>query len=83
MRCKAMQVTKNVDVNLIREIIPLPNYTGKIVTVTVSDYIPQKTNKKVVLNAMSKLENGIKPSTKSLNDFKAERLAKYEVIGWY
>ncbi len=50
--------------------------TGKIVTVAGSDYIPKNENKKVVLNAMSKLENGIKPSTKSLNDFKAERLAK-------
>lgn len=31
-----------------------------------------------ILNAMSTLENGIKPSAKKLEDFKAERLSKYE-----
>ena len=49
-------------------------------TVNVSDYIPQKTNKKAIQSALSTLESGIKPSTKKLEDFRAERLSKYEVV---
>ncbi len=81
MRYNSMQVTKNIDINLLKGIIPLPDYEGTIVTVTVSDYTPRKTNKKAILNAMSILEKEITPSTKKLEDFRAERLSKYEVVG--
>ncbi len=80
MEC-AMKVVKDIDVNLIKGIIPLPEYKGTMVTVTVSDYNPpRRSSKQSMRDAMSRLENGINPSNRSLDSFRAERLSKYEVV---
>ena len=80
MRC-SMKVVKDVNSKLLAGIIPLPSTVGPIVTVTVSDYVPQRqASKEEMRAAMKRLENGIVPSNRSLDSFRAERLAKYEAV---
>ena len=81
MRCM-MKVVKDIKADLLKGIITLPDNAGPVVTITVSDYVPPKrASKDEMRAAMTRLENNIKPSNRSLDSFRAERLSKYEVTG--
>lgn len=71
-----MKVTKEVKSSVLRGIVVLPPDAGDIVTITVTDYqAPRKPDKESMRAAMGRIEAGIKPSNRTLDDFRSERLA--------
>ena len=71
-----MRVTKDVKAELLKDIVVLPPDSGDMVTITVTDYqAPGKTDKESLRAAMNRIENGIEPSAKTLEEFRSERLA--------
>lgn len=75
MRCH-MKVIKDVKASELKGIIVLPPGTGDMVTVTVTEYVPCKKPDKVAMRAaMRRIEQGFVPTPKTLDEFRAERLA--------
>ena len=71
-----MKVTKEVKSSALKGIVVLPPDAGDIVTITVTDYqTPKKPDKESMRAAMRRIEAGIKPSSRTLDDFRSERLA--------
>ena len=71
-----MKVTKDVKASSLKGIVVLPPDAGDIVTITVKDYhAPEKPDKESMRAAMGRIEAGIEPSNKTLDDFRSERLA--------
>ena len=71
-----MRVTRDVKAELLKDIVVLPPDSGDMVTITVTDYqAPEKTDKESLRAAMNRIENGIEPSAKTLEEFRSERLA--------
>lgn len=80
MRC-TMRVVKNVSTAAIQNIVPLPGYVGKMVTITVTDYLPvPKNSKGKMRESLRFVENAMNNSNRSLDSFRAERLSKYETV---
>ncbi len=80
MRC-TMRVVKNVSTAAIQNIVPLPGYAGKMVTITVTDYLPvAKNSKGKMRESLRFVENAMNNSNRSLDSFRAERLSKYETV---
>ena len=71
-----MKVTKDVKTSVLKGIVTLPPDVGEMVTITVTDYhAPQKADKEAMRAAMKRIETGIAPSDRTLEDFRNERLA--------
>lgn len=72
-----MKVTKEVKSSALKGIVVLPPDVGDVVTITVTDHqAPKKPDKESMRAAMRRIEAGIKPSSRTLDDFRSERLAK-------
>ena len=71
-----MRVTKEIKSTALKGIVVLPPDAGDIVTITITDYqAPEKPDKESMRAAMKRIEAGIKPSNRTLEDFRSERLA--------
>lgn len=70
-----MKVTKDIKSSALEGIVVLPPDVGEMVTITVTDYhAPEKPDKEKMRAAMRRIEAGIKPSNKTLDEFRSERL---------
>ena len=76
-------VVMNVDVNYIQETLPIlsTDRLNKVVVLVKELESEQKENRKTeVFGALDRLRGSLKDEGKSVKEYRAERLAKYEDI---